>query len=209
MTTMRIDRLLPPSEPGRFWTVALEGGGFMRVPEGAVADFSLYSGMELETETFLRLKEAAQEGALREYAANALTRGPLSAGVLREKLEKKGADPVLADRVVTWAQRIGLVNDGEYANALARHYAAKGYGIYKIKNELYRRKVPRVYWDEALALLDDPAEQIQAFLEKKLTDPTDRKQVKKVSDALARRGYSWRQISEAMERLRWDWEDNP
>ena len=204
---MRIDRLLPPSEPGRFWTVALEGGGFLRVPEGTVAEYALYNGMELDPAALLALEEAAREGALREYAVNSLSAKTVSAGVLREKLERKGAEPEMAERVVAWAERIGLVNDGEYARALARHYAARGYGIYKIKDELYRRKVPRELWEDALSELADPAEQIQAFIEKKLTDPTDRKQVKKISDALVRRGYSWSQISGAMERFRWEWEE--
>lgn len=204
---MRIERLLPPSQPSRFWTVALEGGGLLRVSEGTVAEFALYSGMELDPADYLALEEAAQEGALREYAANSLSVKSVSAGTLREKLEKKGASPEMADRVIAWAERIGLVNDEEYAKALARHYAAKGYGIYKIKDELYRRRVPREYWEDALSELDDPAERIQAFVERKLTDPTDRKQVKKVSDALVRRGYSWSQISEAMERFRWEWEE--
>lgn len=204
---MRIDRLLPPSEPGRFWTVALEGGGFLRVSEGTVAEYALYNGMELDPAAYLALEEAAQEGALREYAVNSLSVKTVSAGVLREKLEKKGAEPEMAERIVAWAERIGLVNDEEYAKALARHYAAKGYGIYKIKDELYRRKVPREFWEDALSELDDPTEQIQAFIERKLTDPSDRKQVKKVSDALVRRGYSWSQISGAMERFRWEWEE--
>ena len=204
---MRIDRLLPPSEPGRFWTVALEGGGLLRVSEGTVAEQALYSGMELDPAAYLALEEAAQEGALREYAVNSLSVKTVSAGVLREKLEKKGASPEMAERVVQWAGRIGLVNDEEYARALARHYAAKGYGIYKIKDELYRRRVPREFWEDALSELEDPTEQIQAFIEKKLTDPTDRKQVKKVSDALVRRGYSWSRISEAMERFRVEWEE--
>ena len=204
---MRIDRLLPPSEPGRFWTVALEGGGFLRVPEGTVAEHALYRGMELSPAACLALEEAAQEGALREYAVNSLSVKAVSKGILREKLEKKGAGPEMADRVVQWAERIGLVNDGEYAKALARHYAAKGYGLYKIRDELYRRKVPREYWEEALSELEDPAEQIRAFVEKKLSDPTDKKQVKRVSDALARRGYSWSQISGAMERFRVEWEE--
>ena len=204
---MRIDRLLPPSEPGRFWTVALEGGGLLRVSEGTVAEYGLYNGMELDPAALLALEEAAQEGALREYAVNSLSVKTVSAGVLREKLEKKGAPPEMAERIVAWTERIGLVNDGEYAKALARHYAAKGYGIYKIKDELYRRRVPKEFWEDALSELEDPTEQIQAFIEKKLTDPTDRKQVKKVSDALVRRGYSWSRISEAMERFRVEWEE--
>ena len=40
------------------------------------------------------------------------------------------------------------------------------------------------------------------FLEQKLADPSDRKQVKKASDALARRGFSWNEVSEGIRRAR-------
>ena len=107
-----------------------------------------------------------------------------------------------AAEIVRWAEDIGLLNDRAYAAALADYCRRKGWGYYKIKDELYRRRVPRDLWEEALEKLGDPAEAIDRFLEQKLTDPTDRKQVKKASDALARRGFSWHQVSEGIERAR-------
>lgn len=83
-----------------------------------------------------------------------------------------------------------------------RHYSAKGYGLRKLRDELYRRGVPRELWDEALDRAEDPAEAIDAFLAKKLGDtpPEDRRAWKRVSDALARRGYAWSDISEGLRR---------
>ena len=180
----------------------MEGGETLRLPEGAVADFALYGGMELTGETMAELREAAARFALREKAVALLSRQMLSAGMLREKLTSKGAAEAQAEEAVRWAENIGLLNDRTYAAALVRHCQAKGYGIYKIRDELYRRRVPREYWDEALAELDDPAETIDRFLEQKLADPSDRKQVKKASDALVRRGFSWNAVSEGIRRAK-------
>lgn len=199
---MKIERLLPPAQPGRPWTVALEGGETLRVPEGTVAQFGLYDGLTLEGEALDRLKEAAFTARLREKAVSTLSARMLSAGQLNEKLMAQGATEKQAAEIVAWAIEIGLLNDGEYAKALARHYQARGYGVYKIKDELYRRHIPRPYWEEALAELEDPEEIIDAFLAKKIQDPTDRKQLKKASDALVRRGFSWRQVADGVDRLR-------
>ncbi|MBQ5584588.1 MAG: RecX family transcriptional regulator, partial [Ruminiclostridium sp.] len=109
--------------------------------------------------------------------------------------------------ILDWVERIGLLNDEEYAKALVRHYQAKGYGIYKIKDELYRRQVPKDLWEEALAGMEEPSDTIRRFLEKKLKDPQDRKQVKKVSDALIRRGFTWGQVSREMESFLRDFDD--
>ena len=37
---------------------------------------------------------------------------------------------------------LGLLNDRAYAETLVRHYAAKGYGPYRLREELRRRGVP-------------------------------------------------------------------
>ena len=45
-----------------------------------------------------------------------------------------------------------------------------------------------------------PAVPIDAFLEKKLKGSHDPKDVKRASDALARRGFAWPEISDALRR---------
>ena len=204
---MRIESLLPPSQPGRPWTLTLEGGKLLKVPEGLVIDFALYQGKELEEDLLASLEEAAFGAGLREKAVSLLTGRLMSTGQLREKLLAKGGTEAQVQDILDWAERIGLLNDEEYARALVRHYQAKGYGIYKIKDELYRRQVPKDLWEEALAGMDESTDTIRRFLEKKLTDPQDRKQVKKVSDALIRRGFTWGQVSAGMETFLRDFDD--
>ena len=106
-------------------------------------------------------------------------------------------------------EELGILNDAQYAQLVVRHYSAKGYGERKRRDELYRRGVPRDLWEEALTQAEDPAEAIDAFVAKKLKGAavSDPKELKKVSDALARRGYSWSDISEALRRYGAQWED--
>lgn len=204
---MRIESLLPPGQPGKPWTLSLEGGSSLRLPEGVVIDFALFQGKELEEDVLADLEQAAFTAGLREKAVGLLTGRLMSAGTLREKLLAKGGSEAQVEDIIRWAERIGLLNDEEYAKALVRHYQTKGYGIYKIKDELYRRQVPRDYWEEALAGLEPPDDIIRRFLEKKLTDPQDRKQVKKVSDSLIRRGFTWGQVSAGVEAFRREHKD--
>lgn len=203
---MTLERLQPPAHPGRPWRVELEDGEVLQVPEGTVADHALYQGMELEEAGLEELRRAADAAALRGKAASLLTGRMLSAAALREKLCAKGASPEQAEEVSQWAEEIGLLNDAAYAHSLVAHYEARGYGIYKIKDELYRRRIPQEYWEEALAQMGEPDEAIDRFLSARVTDPEDRKQVKKASDALVRRGFSWSQVSEGIARLRSDYE---
>lgn len=96
---------------------------------------------------------------------------------------------------------MGLINDTEYAGSVVRHYAAKGYGASRIKQELRRHGVSRELWDEAMEQMPEQDEYLARFLRSRLSDPGDRAQVKKVSDALFRRGYSWDQIKHALNEF--------
>lgn len=199
---MQIEKLLPPLRPTQPWTVVFENGDTLRVPEQIVLDETLVRGLSLDEDAMAELRVAAAFASLKEKTIALLTARMLSGGQLAEKLTGKGATPEQAAELVAWAERVGLVNEPEYAKSVVRHFKSRGYGIYRIKNELYRRKVPRCHWEDALAELGDTEEAIDRFLEAKLPDASDRKQCKRASDALSRRGFSWQEIADGIERLR-------
>ena len=68
--------------------------------------------------------------------------------------------------------------------------------------KLYEKGVPRDLWDDAVAVLPDAGEQIDAFLRNKLRGQTpDEKAKKRLTDALLRRGFSWSEVKAGMRRL--------
>jgi regulatory protein len=179
----------------------MEDGTLLQVSEREIVDFSLCRGMELTGETRARLEQAAKLGSYREKAMSLLTNRPMSRAELTKKLVDRGAEGDEAGGVADWLERLGLLDDAAYAQILVRHYTAKGYGPYRLRNELYRRGVPRELWEQAMACCEDPAEQIDAFLARRLrgVEP-DRKALKRVSDALARRGFRWSDINAGLRR---------
>ncbi|NCE65434.1 regulatory protein RecX [Pseudoflavonifractor sp. 524-17] len=219
---MRLSKLSPSQRVKGRWLLYLEDGRILRVGEEAVVSFGLYAGMDLSEPQLAELDRGARESRLREKALRALSARPLSRKELLQKLtrppRKKGEDgaeeagptPAEAEAVADWLERLGYLNDETYAAAVARHYAAKGYGHRRIQDELFRRGVPREYWETALAQDEagdgEEAERINALIEKKMrgADPDDRKALKRVSDALARRGYRWEDIKEGLDRYRAD-----
>ena len=134
---------------------------------------------------------------------------PFQVEELERKLESWEAAPEEATAICGRLEELGFLNDALYAEQVVRHYSAKGYGLRKLRDELYRRGVPRELWDEALERAEDPAEAIDAFLAKKLGDtpPEDRRAWKRASDALARRGYAWSDISEGLRHYGAEWEE--
>ena len=90
----------------------------------------------------------------------------------RRELERKlagwGAGEEEQAAVCDRLEELGILNDAQYAEMIVRHYSAKGCGERKLRDELYRRGVPRDCWEEALAEAQDPEDEIDQFIRRKM-----------------------------------------
>ena len=198
---MVIQELKPSQRVQGRWLAMLEDGSILRVGRQEIADFALYAGRELTEEEAAALTAGLRSRQMRERALELLSRKPQSRRELTRKLNEWGAGPEEADAVCDRMEELGYLNEAAYAARIVEVYSARGFGEKKLRDELYRRGVPREEWDEALARVEDSTKAIDAFLQKKLTGWTgDRKQLQKVTAALARRGFSWSDIRDALAR---------
>ncbi len=205
---MTISKLSPSKRVEGRWLAFLEDGTILRLGESEVIDFALYAGKELTEAQVEQLLVSAHTSSLKEKTLELLSRKPQSRKELERKLQEWEASEEESISICTRMEELGYLNDAEYACRVVRHYSAKGCGVRKLRDELYRRGVPRELWDEALKHAEDPSDTVDAFVAKKLAGKTpDRKELKKVSDALVRRGFSWSEISAALDRYAVDNED--
>lgn len=182
--------------------VFLEEGDSLRITGHELLQFGLYPGMDLSPQLVVQLQAAGQRSESRVKAARLASGRMLSRKELTDKLSRKGIDPGTAVETADWLESLGAVDDAAYAGIIARHYAASGYGPGRVRQELQKRGVSRELWDDALSQLPDSADAIDRFLQKKLSGRTpDRATLKKLSDALLRRGFSWSDIRPALNRL--------
>jgi len=198
---MKICKLAPSEHKRGRWLVHLEDGSLLRVGEREVASFGLYTEMELTEQTLEALRQAAAAGEAMSHALRLISMRPLSRRELVQKLSLT-SEPQHAQAAADRLEELGYINDEAYARMVAERYTGKGYGERRLREELYRRGVPREYWDEALAAAAAPEEAIDRFLKKKLAGQTlDDKARKRAADALARRGYRWDDIKAGLRRF--------
>ena len=188
------------TSPGRV-TVTLCGGEEIKTTLNVVTDLRLYSGRELDVEELKELRAASRSALARNRAMELLSRRPMSEKELIDKLIRKGEDEETAADCARWLRENGFLDDESYAAAVARHYAAKGYGPGRVRAELSRRGVDRELWDDTLEAMPENTDKLDRFIAARLSDPEDRDQVRKVSAALYRRGYSWEEIRSALRRF--------
>lgn len=205
---MRIDRIEPSRRRKDRVLVFLEGGDLLRVTEQELLVFGLRPGLELPEQLLAQVEQSAKRSEMKARGARLTGSRMLSKKQVMEHLTRKGGDRELAEDTAQWLEELGAVDESAYAAAIARHYAAMGYGPGRVRQELQHRGVPRDLWEDALAQLPDPEEAIDKFLAAKLRGKTpDRATLQRLSAALQRRGFQWQDIRPALARLDRDMEE--
>ena len=193
---MRIDLLkTSPDRAGRYW-VTFSDGTKMGLYRQTVEDFGLYSGLELSQEQMESLRSAAGQMSAKMRAVRIVSASNVSKKDLEQRLVRKGED-------------LHLLDDRNTARSVVQSCIGKGYGLQRAKQALYEKRIPKEYWEEALADYPDQLEKIEAFLRSRLDADSDQKEIKKAVDALLRRGHSYAVIRRCLSELTFDTDEFP
>ena len=204
---MKVESLkTSPDRAGRYW-VTFDDGSKMGLYRQTVEDFALYSGKELDEQEAEALRTAAGQMSAKMRAVRIVSAASVSRRDLEARLVRKGEDPQQAKEAVAWMEDLHLVDDRATAEQVVSSCISKGYGLARAKQALYEKRIPKEYWDEALADYPDQTEKITAFLKSRLDADFDEKQVRRAVDALIRRGHSYGTIRRALDALSFDTED--
>ena len=207
---MRIERLEASRHKAGRVLIFLADGTLLKGSEREVLDFSLRAGDELDDGTLERLKAACGTAGTKAKAADLINRRAMSRSDLEKKLREKGAGEGDIRYAAEWLEAIGALNDRDFTALLARSCAQRFYGPARFREELRRHGIDRSLWEEAEALLPPEEDILDAYLRAKVrTPPADDRERKRLSDTLARRGFSWPAVRTALRRFGAELEDDP
>lgn len=184
--------------------VRFEDGSSMRLYRQTVEDFGMYVGLELSDLEMDRLRTAAGEMSAKMRAVRIISSSNVSKDDLRQRLVHKGESPEQAKQAVDWLAEMDLLDDRKTAEQVVSSCIRKGYGPARAKQALYEKRIPKEYWEEALADYPDQTESIVSFLRTRLGTSWDDKTLRRAIDALIRRGHSYSSVKQALERLSLD-----
>lgn len=188
-----------PDRGGRY-RVEFSDGTAMKLLPSAIADTGLYPGRELDEDDMQALRQAKSAADTKLRAVHIISATTVSGRDLEERLRRKGASETEAADTVAWLTELNLLDDAEAARQIVARGVRRGYGERRIRQMLYEKKIPRSYWDGALAEMPPMDDTVDEFLRSRLQGEPDEKTLKRTVDALMRRGYRWSEIREGLRR---------
>lgn len=206
---MRIKSLASAPDRAGSFRLVLEDNSVLRLYRQTVEDFGLYAGMELSDSRLEELKTSAGIMSAKMRAVRIVAASSVSKRDLEHRLVQKGEDPAQAKEAVRWMSDLSLLDDRKTAEQVVARCIARGYGPARARQALYEKQIPKSIWDDVLADYPDQTEKIMEFLESRLGEDADGRDVKRAIDALLRRGHSYENIRRCLSQIARDSTDFP
>lgn len=168
-----------------------------------ITRFSIKGGMSIPESAWEQIVYANDFRRARERALYLMDYRDHSYIELFKKLEKNYDEDICYD-VIDSLVKVGIVDDRRYAENLAqRLMEVKRCGYYKAVQEMRQRGISKALADEVLSDYEDTVqERLQALIESKYARRLEEEDgIRKVKNALARNGYSYKDINIAMENF--------
>lgn len=198
---MRILSIEPDKRKKEVLVITLEDRRRVKARAEDVIARSLRSGDDLDEEAEAAFAAKLRKHSARVTAVNVLSYKSYSKTGLEKRLREKGLSSDEAADSADWLEKLGYLNDEEFARAILSTYLKKGCGATRIREEMRRRGISRELSETLTAELDVD-EAIDGFLRGKLKGRfPDRDEMRRLTDALIRRGHSYEDIKSAFRRL--------
>ena len=181
-----------------------DGTPIIRVAKKHFGKAKLSVGDEIEIEEYADSIAALQFNDAYEFALTCLDFSQRSSAELIKKLISRGYVRPAAEAAVARLEEVGIVDDARYAKRIAETGTRKNVGIYAMKRKLMAKGFSEDDTESALEALDS-AQQLEACratadkYRSKYAALPPREARMKLSQALARRGFSWDTISSVLD----------
>ena len=184
--------------------IIFESGFVLWVRKGSNLPFSPDIGSEVEETDLERFILADQYPSALERAVSMLAERARSQKEIEQRLSNSFYDKNVIDLVLCKLEKEKLLNDRDFSEqwVLSR---MKKYGAARISRELLQKGINRETIEDALRICtaEDQLETATKLAMKKIMSSkkeTDRnKNLRRVTDMLLRRGYSWETAKKAFE----------
>lgn len=189
---------------GKLIDVSLDERLFCSLDERSFRRCPLQMGQEVDELAYLDKVAAHQAKRAFEGALSLLDVCDRTERQVMEKLTRRGIVPQAAQAAVDRLKEMGLIDDAAYAQRLVQRQSDKAVGRYAMKRKLLQKGVDPEQAEAALCVLTGEQQQGACLtaahqLARRYRGEENAVARRKLSQALARRGFSWDEIGPAMD----------
>lgn len=186
--------------------ISVDGCVGLKVRKGHFTKRPLEIGEAVDLEEYENIIASIQFSDAYEAALTSLDHSARTAKELERSLLMKGYVRTVVASVIERLTENHLIDDRLIANRIAEANAAKPVGVYALKRKLRAKGISDEDVSEALEGFDDTQQQAAARqaaekLYRKYNSLPTREARAKLSQALARRGFPWDAVREAVDGL--------
>lgn len=186
--------------------ISADGCVCLKVRKQHFAKRPLAIGEAVDLEVYENSIASIQFSDAYECALSLLDLCARTAKELEKNLLSKGYVPTVVSSVIERLLENHLIDDRQLAGRIAESSANKAVGVYAVKRKLRAKGISEADASEALEMFDDAQQKLAACqaaqkLCRRYKDLPAREARAKLSQALARRGFPWDAISEAVDAL--------
>lgn len=186
--------------------IDVDGSTALRVRRQHFALCPLRERDEIDVEDYVNRVAAVQFPDAYEAALTSLDRAERTAREIASSLRRRGYVPPAVDAVIARLTKNGLVDDARYAERLAETQSKKPVGLYAFRRKLRAKGISDEDAAEALSAFDESQQRDACLaaarkLARKYAELPPREARARLSQALARRGFAWDVVSQALDGL--------
>lgn len=201
--------LEPRGKRGERVAVSIEDLYTFELSAELVRHHALAEGDTLSADMQRRLLVENELDEAKDVALNYLSYKPRTKTEVERRLRRDDYREVVIDEVVTYLEEREYIDDKTYARLFAEErFTSKGYGPYRVEQDLRKRGVAAEAIEDALAEVYDSESMREEALRQaekrwpRLSGESDtRKRKKKLYDFLARRGFPFEIVRAVVDRV--------
>ena len=164
---MKVESIEQTRSPSGKLRVHFDNGSSLLIFPSVIAEYGIYSGMELPEAALVSLRESNAAASAKDRAVRIVSATSISKNELEKRLIQKGEKEEDAKQAVAWLEELKLLDDKQVAQQIVRNGLSRGYGAARIRQMLYEKRIPKELWEDALSDLPAQDDAIDAFLQKR------------------------------------------
>ncbi|MGH7240846.1 MAG: RecX family transcriptional regulator [Candidatus Saccharimonadales bacterium] len=200
---MKITKIVQQQKQQHRYSVFVEGKYSFSLSESALLESRLNSGQEVTTEQITEYKQLSADDKLYGRALNYVALRPRSIWEVEFYLRRKEAPPPLIEQITNKLQRLGLLDDQKFAESFVHNRRLlRSSSTRKLQLELRKKHIASDIIEQVLAADEtDTDAMLKVLVAKKRQQSKYRDDDLKLMQYLARQGFGYGDIKQALEEL--------